>query len=523
MSLRQREEIQEVLRPSSIRLIALAVISFWLVMMALLVRREVIEPLLGGGHVLAYVDRETDTWMALYMGKGAAPKTGEGLALASAAQDEVCVGVINTQTRPEVRNGEYGQFMRFWVNLNLTLLSFPMEVNMSGSAWASREGGLEEFDIAVRSAGHKMRISAAIEEGMLNGEIQTAGETLPLKVPVGDNLLFSGNMGTAALNVPGLEPGDEVYVDTFDPMTLSVTKAKIACVGEETIEYGGEPVKAKVVVTSFGGVASKAWVSYEDEVLRAETPFGFTLRRITRREALNAIKPGDTGELLGTMAIKPAGERPVRGATYMRLRVAGLPEGTTLPEDDTQRRGGQGRYVIRAPERASWTGLPLDEAACAEFLGSDAFVQASHPKIAAQAREIIGDEADTWQRALRLYQWVYDSIEKTVVMSVPSALDVLLTKEGDCNEHTVLFAALARAVGVPTRIAIGVVWSEELNGFYYHAWPEVYVGRWAWMDPTLGQPVADATHIKLLTGSIEKWSQLLRFLGQLQIEVLDVG
>jgi hypothetical protein len=42
------------------------------------------------------------------------------------------------------------------------------------------------------------------------------------------------------------------------------------------------------------------------------------------------------------------------------------------------------------------------------------------------------------------------------------------------------------------------------------------------MDPTFGQMLADATHIKLLNGGIDKWSQLLPFIGQLRIEVLGV-
>ncbi len=108
------------------------------------------------------------------------------------------------------------------------------------------------------------------------------------------------------------------------------------------------------------------------------------------------------------------------------------------------------------------------------------------------------------------------------MISIPSALEVLEQRRGDCNEHTVLFTALARAAGLPTRIAIGIVWSDELEGFYYHAWPEVHLGDWIWMDPTLGQPVADATHIKLLNGGIASWPSLLPYLGRLEVEVLDV-
>ncbi len=61
-----------------------------------------------------------------------------------------------------------------------------------------------------------------------------------------------------------------------------------------------------------------------------------------------------------------------------------------------------------------------------------------------------------------------------------------------------------------------------MNAFGYHAWPEVYVGHWIPMDPTFGQQLADATHIKLLDGSLDKWPQLLPYLGRIRIEVLDL-
>ncbi len=76
------------------------------------------------------------------------------------------------------------------------------------------------------------------------------------------------------------------------------------------------------------------------------------------------------------------------------------------------------------------------------------------------------------------------------VRSLPSAAEVLRTRVGDCNEHTALFVALARAAGLPARIAVGLVYLR--GGFYYHAWPEVYVeergrGLWLPVDPTLNQ------------------------------------
>ncbi len=89
---------------------------------------------------------------------------------------------------------------------------------------------------------------------------------------------------------------------------------------------------------------------------------------------------------------------------------------------------------------------------------------------------------------------------------------------GDSNEHTQLFTALARSLDIPTRIASGL---EYAGGrFYYHSWPEVFLGDWVAVDPTFGQFPADAAHIRLAIGGLERQAELLRLIATLHIEVL---
>jgi transglutaminase-like putative cysteine protease len=115
---------------------------------------------------------------------------------------------------------------------------------------------------------------------------------------------------------------------------------------------------------------------------------------------------------------------------------------------------------------------------------------------------------------------VHDSLDKRITFGVPNALRVLETKSGDCNEHTQLFVALARAIGIPARIAAGLVY---LDGkFYYHAWPEVLLTDWTAVDPTFGQFPADAAHLRFVIGGLAQQADLLRLMGNLRIDVLDV-
>jgi transglutaminase-like putative cysteine protease len=154
----------------------------------------------------------------------------------------------------------------------------------------------------------------------------------------------------------------------------------------------------------------------------------------------------------------------------------------------------------------------------ASELESTPLIQANDPRIVATARRIVGGTTDPVRVAQLLNDWVYDALTKDVTLSVPSALQVLEARRGDCNEHTVLYVALARALGLPTRTAVGLV---HIRGsFYYHAWPEVWLGEWVAVDPTLGQVPADASHLRFLVGGLARQVELIRLIGRLQLEVI---
>jgi transglutaminase-like putative cysteine protease len=74
--------------------------------------------------------------------------------------------------------------------------------------------------------------------------------------------------------------------------------------------------------------------------------------------------------------------------------------------------------------------------------------------------------------------------------------------------------ALARALGLPARENAGLVYVDR--SFYYHAWPEVYVGEWITLDPVFNQLPADATHIRFVTGGVDRQVELLRVMGKLK-------
>jgi transglutaminase-like putative cysteine protease len=102
---------------------------------------------------------------------------------------------------------------------------------------------------------------------------------------------------------------------------------------------------------------------------------------------------------------------------------------------------------------------------------------------------------------------------------MPSARAVLRARRGDCNEHAVLLTALARAAGVPARVVAGAVYLDD--GFYYHAWTEMWLGTWVSADAVFDQLPADATHVKLVEGGPERHFQLAGVIDRLAFTVVE--
>ena len=153
------------------------------------------------------------------------------------------------------------------------------------------------------------------------------------------------------------------------------------------------------------------------------------------------------------------------------------------------------------------------------FLDPEPLLESNSPEIRALAIRLRGAEKDPAVVAERINRWVYDSLRKEITVGVPSALATLRSRVGDCNEHTQLYVALARAAGIPARVAAGLAYLDDK--FYYHAWPEVWLERWVAVDPTFGQFPADASHLRFTIGGLGRQAELLRLMGALHVDVIS--
>jgi hypothetical protein len=151
-------------------------------------------------------------------------------------------------------------------------------------------------------------------------------------------------------------------------------------------------------------------------------------------------------------------------------------------------------------------------------------VDSDAPEIVALARQVAGDAPGVYAAARRVNDHVFKILQTTLGASHDRASAVLRAGTGDCTEHALLAVAMLRALGIPAREVYGLVYSRMggVDGLYWHDWVEVRSGgEWIALDPTFGQPVADATHIALSGSDRSEAIGLIAALKVVGIEVHD--
>lgn len=170
----------------------------------------------------------------------------------------------------------------------------------------------------------------------------------------------------------------------------------------------------------------------------------------------------------------------------------------------------------RAPER-----LDKEEAAGPEFLKSNYFINSADAGVRKLAEQAVGSETDPWEKAKKIERYVREFMQPADYTEAMAPADhVAKTRTGDCTEYSMLAAAMCRAVKVPSRTAIGLVYVDGLlgkpAGLAFHMWTEVYVnGQWLGLDATLGRGSIGPGHIKITDHS---WDGVISFTPLLPVK-----
>jgi transglutaminase-like putative cysteine protease len=401
--------------------------------------------------------------------------------------------------------------------MDILALGSVQRVKTVINSYTTKNFLLKYFDFMLQSEMTTMKIKGAVIKNKLVLDINSGGQTRTEKIQLTSPPYLSPNIKPAIL-LMGLETGKTYRFPLFNPATMSTEEATISIESKNRIKIGyGEQTVYKLK-ESFQGMETTSWITQDGETIKEESALGYSLMKESKAEAMKRDKGGPIVDII-TLTMIPSGLiKDSSRVSYLRARLKGVPlQGFQLDNDRQTLKGDV--IEIRKEDYPMAYRLPYSGKELTGYLQPNALIQSDDKKIIDQAAKILNKETNAHEAAKKLNEWVYSAIEKKPVISIPSALEVLNQREGDCNEHTALYTALARAVGIPTRMAAGIVYME--NGFYYHAWPEVWVGHWMPVDPTFNQFPADATHIRFATGNLDRQSDIVRLVGKLNVEVLE--
>jgi hypothetical protein len=325
----------------------------------------------------------------------------------------------------------------------------------------------------------------------------------------------------------------------LDPVTSTIS------IHEETpIEVMGKTVMALECTLSqsiMPGIEAKQYMTPDGRIVRSTISMGGIEMIVMESDREVATAPSGFVEIMVSTFVRPSApiDNPRRvgeGHYVLRVEEGQLPRvpdtGTQVVQKQDDRSAtlvvnSGGRYRAQDADH-------LD----ARYTSSSSMIDIEDTRIKELVREALrGSSPKETAQLESLRRFVHTYIEeKSLGVGFASASEVARVREGDCTEHAVLLAALARAAGYPTRVASGLIYVDEFLGesgiFGYHAWTQVLIkdkGQWTWvdLDATLdaGTPF-DAAHICLGTSGLQdgdtvnSMASLATIMGQLSVEVV---
>ena len=448
------------------------------------------------------------------------------------------VGYGHKTERQENRDGSV---------MRLTDAETRMSIKRYGQAdeILTRHSTLETLDgrlLSFVSEGLPADATGGVQDGVLSIETRSAGKktrrTIDWPDDAGGFFALDRSLRDAPLQ-PGetrtlryLDSGflclvtDELTARDYEPTELpSGTRDLLRIDSRLTIEGGAQPVVAV------------HWADRAGEVLKSELPsMGLVSYRATEQEATDSGARATFD--LGLSSVVPlaqpfAAARQTRRAVY-RVELTGGDPAAVFPACPTQQPRAIGPHIAEvtvtsldpqtSPAVIDPVALPTEGDSAPNSL-----IQSDDPAVVAMSHKAAGGKKSPLSKALALERYVHENIrEKNFATTFASAAEVAQQMSGDCSEHSVLLAALARAAEIPARAAIGLVYAPSEGGFAYHMWNELYIdGRWVPFDATLGEGRVGADRLKLADSDLRDASGLVSFLpvvqvlGKLKIELVE--
>jgi hypothetical protein len=449
---------------------------------------------------------------------------------------------INTR---EVKEGEV--FTEHTVDITISRFNIPINVHSSETYVETLDGK----PLRMMSENHLSGIPIIIqgyikEDGKLDIKYSGAGteKTISMEWPEGALLSEGIRLLTEQ---KGLEEGTSYSVKIFHAAFMQAVDVHIVIGAREEIDLLGRVVNLRKVSSTMmmpntGPILSVGYVDDENNLQKEQTNIAGISVELVASEKEFALGENDVLELVDKMFIVSpeslGDEKLLKSVRYVllptneeaKLNIPSIDNQSVHQQDD-------GRIVIvvepvLAPEGGKFP-YQGDEGAIYEAIKPNNYLQSDDERVIKLAKEAIGDTKDAAEAVRKIESFVADyMVNKGLSVGYASAVEVAQSRQGDCTEYAVLSAAMCRAVGIPSRVVMGLAYVENYMGmesrFGGHAWTEAYVGdKWVGIDAAFkgaGLGGYGPGHIALAVGNgnPEDFFAIVSSLGQFEIEKVEV-
>jgi hypothetical protein len=340
----------------------------------------------------------------------------------------------------------------------------------------------------------------------------TAGETQQARtVPqVSENLSMSAALYKGIKN-RSIARGDLFYDTTFDLTSGRNITMSAKCSGVPAAANGY--AWDFITVTSEVGREERWTIDTGGSTVYQEL-FPFVARKKDRQR--------HSGKTASLAAIIEALSIPASRAARADESVAVLLDSTLSPDSSAlafYRREGAAWIVANVAQSCAKNGGALAEE-FRKFIAATTTMQCDDIRIKRLADSLVKGSKNRCDSVAACNAGVFLRLEKRYSPTFSNALETLNAGYGDCGEHAVLLGALLRALRIPARVVLGIVYVKERKGYYYHAWVMAEAGgSWVFADPAFGVFPAARDRIPLViddTGS--EVVKIAKLIGRIKIE-----
>ena len=480
------------------RVIKISLILIWVLLLGLLIQRDYFVRTLDNREVMALERDKRVEYQSIYF------------------KDEK-IGYVENQFIPR---DDQTLEVRQQAKMELMIAGQNHPVELDLKALLGSQSDLRSFQFSFNSPFYQMRADGTVDGETVSFELDTGNSV------VSDQIVLEGppRLSTSRrsyLLAQDIDVGEKLKIPWFDPFSLTGKESVIEYKGKEKVLINDRIYNLHRFTENFGGARLNSWLDDNGLVIKEESPAGFVFIKEPEFKAKSMVSSDeDRADLLASVAVQVTGEMfDLADRKEARYRIS-VPDDVQFDLNSNRQTFDEtSRLLTLVKEDLSSSSGSADCNVSQKQLEATPYIQAGAPEIIEQSLALTRDLEDDLDKVRALAEWIYTYLEKRPVIGIPDALTTLSTGIGDCNEHASLFAALSRAAGIPTTIAVGVVYHKE--AFYYHAWNEVCVdGQWISLDTTTNQLPADLSHLKFIEGELQEQIKIGALINNLQIEPL---